>query len=77
VRFCGLRHPSELGTADVWQFLNYLVMERKVSAATQQQALSALLFLYRNVVGRPLEAMGRLPRGRKPAETGSPSCPRH
>lgn len=39
---------------------------RKLSAATQQQALSALLFLYRNVVGRPLEALGRLPRGRVP-----------
>lgn len=40
--------------------------ERKLSAATQQQALSALLFLYRNVVERPLEALGRMPRGRIP-----------
>jgi integron integrase len=47
-------------------FLTYLVEERNLSAATQQQALSALLFLYRNVVGRPLEALGRLPRGRIP-----------
>jgi hypothetical protein len=49
VRFCDLRHPAELGTEDIQRYLNHLVMERNVSAATQQQALSALLFLYRNV----------------------------
>jgi integron integrase len=64
IRFSGLRHPAELDSADVRQFLNHLVMDRQVSSATQQQALSALLFLYRNVVGRPLEELGRLPRGR-------------
>jgi integron integrase len=66
VRFCGLRHPVELGPADVRRFLSHLVVERKVSGATQQQALSALLFLYRNVVGRSLEELGPLPRGRAP-----------
>ena len=66
VRFCGLRHPGELGLSDVRRFLTHLVVERKVSAATQQQALSALLFLYRHVVGRPLEALGRVPRGKVP-----------
>jgi integrase len=66
VRFCGLRHPSELGPTEVRQFLSHLVMERHLLAATQQQALSALLFLYCNVLGRSLEALGRLPRGRVP-----------
>jgi len=66
VRYGGLRHPAELTPEDVRRFLSHLVEERKLSAATQQQALSALLFLYRNVVGRPLEALGRLPRGRVP-----------
>jgi integron integrase len=66
VRFCGLRHPSDLGPTEVREFLSYLVVERNLSAATQQQALSALLFLYRNVVGRSLETLGRLPRGRVP-----------
>jgi integron integrase len=66
VRFCGLRHPSELGVAEVRRFLSHLVVERHLSAATQQQALGALLFLYRNVLGRSLEALGRLPRGRVP-----------
>jgi integrase len=66
IRFHGLRHPAELGIAEVRQFLSHLVVDRKLSAATQQQALSVLLFLYRNVVGRPLEELGRLPRGRVP-----------
>ena len=66
VRFCGLRHPSELGPAEVRQFLSHLVVERNLSAATQQQALGALLFLYRNVIGRSLEELGRLPRGEYP-----------
>jgi hypothetical protein len=52
IRFSGLRYPSELGASDVRQFLSHLVVDRKLSAATQQQALSALLFLYRHVVGR-------------------------
>ena len=66
IRFCGLRHPAELGAGEVRQFLSHLVVERKLSAATQQQALSALLFLYRNVIGRSLEELGPLPRGRVP-----------
>ena len=67
VRFCGLRHPSELGAAEVRQFLSHLVVDRKLSASTQQQALSALLFVYRHVIGRSLEELGRLPRGRAPS----------
>ena len=66
IRFHGLRHPAELGAAEVRAFLSHLAVDRKLSAATQQQALSALLFLYRNVVGRQLEHMGKLPRGRVP-----------
>jgi integron integrase len=67
VRFAGLRHPADLGIDDVRRFLSHLAVDRKLSASTQQQALSGLLFLYRYVVGRPLEALGRLPRGRAPS----------
>lgn len=51
-----------------WEVATEMVQERlvRVQAATQQQALSALLFLYRNVVGRSLEELGRLPGGRVP-----------
>jgi site-specific recombinase XerD len=66
VRFSGLRHPSELGSAEVRRFLSHLVEERHLSAATQQQALSSVLFLYRYVLNRPLAALGQLPRGRVP-----------
>lgn len=51
VRFHGRRHPRELGPADVEAFLTHLAFQRKVSAPTQNQALQALLFLYRHVLG--------------------------
>src|SRR2546422_495635 len=54
VRFCGLRHPVGLGERDVERFLTSLAVERGVSGSTQNQALSALLFLYDAVLGRPL-----------------------
>ncbi len=66
MRFSGLRHPSELGPTEVRRFLTHLAVERHVSASTQQQALSALLFLYRHVLERPVETVGHLPRGRLP-----------
>src|SRR5467141_798770 len=48
--FHGRRHPRELGAPEVEQFLTHLAVQRKVSAATQNQALQALLFLYRHVL---------------------------
>lgn len=50
VRYHGLRHPLDLGEREVSAFLTHLAVERGVSAATQRQALSALLFLYRAVL---------------------------
>ncbi len=46
----GFRHPALLGAAEVEGFLTYLAVERHVSASTQNQALGALLFLYRDVL---------------------------
>ena len=51
VVFHGKRHPSEMGTDEVRAFLSWLATEKHVSASTQNQALSALLFLYRDVLG--------------------------
>ena len=51
IRYHGLRHPRELGGPEVAAFLTHLAVERGVAAATQRQALSALLFLYRAVLG--------------------------
>ena len=54
VRFHGMRHPAGLGERDVARFLTSLAVDGGVSASTQNQALSALLFLYDAVLGRPL-----------------------
>ncbi len=58
VIFHGRRHPAELGAAEVSSFLSHLATDRHVSASTQNQALSALLFLYRAVLAKDL---GELP----------------
>ena len=47
-------HPQALGEADVASFLNHLAIQRRVSPSTQNQALAALLFLYREVLAREL-----------------------
>jgi integron integrase len=62
--FHGLRHPAEMGEAEINAFLTHLAVERRVSASTQTQALSAILFLYGHVLGRPvgeLEGLIRAP----------------
>lgn len=50
IRFHGIRHPRELGKAEIEQFLSHLAVKREVSGATQNQALAALLFLYKQVL---------------------------
>jgi integron integrase len=56
VRFHGRRHPRELGEPAVQAFLTHLARDRQVSASTQNQALAALLFLYRHVLETPMAA---------------------
>jgi integron integrase len=51
VRFHGLQHPRSLGQAEIESFLTWLAAERQVSPSTHKQALSALLFLYQQVLG--------------------------
>ena len=55
IHFNGTRHPQEMGVAEVRAFLTHLAAERNVAASTQNQALNALLFLYRHVLDRGLE----------------------
>jgi len=50
ILFHNKRHPKEMGAPEINQFLTYLVSEKKISASTQNQALSAILFLYRHVL---------------------------
>lgn len=62
----GLRHPSELGPDDVTRFLTSLAVDQRVSASTQNQALSAILFLYREVLGDDLPWLNDVVRAKRP-----------
>jgi len=64
VRYHDLRSPEEMGTPEIVRFLTHLAVERHVSASTQRQALSALLFLYRRVLGRDLTDLNAHVRSR-------------
>lgn len=54
ILFHNKRHPQEMGAPEVEAFLTHLAQERHVSASTQNQALSAILFLYREVLHKPI-----------------------
>ena len=61
------RHPREMGAGEVGEFLTHLATEGGVSASTQNQALNALVFLYEQVVHRPLGEIGEFARVQRPA----------
>jgi len=64
--FSGKRHPRELGAPEVTAFLSHLAVEGHVAAATQNQALAALLFLYKEVMGEPLPWLDDIVRAKRP-----------
>jgi integron integrase len=66
VLFHRKRHPAEMGAPEITQFLTALAVERHVSASTQNQALAALLFLYRGVFGRDPGSLAGLVRAKRP-----------
>lgn len=66
IRFHQYRHPSEMGAAEVEAFLSDLAVRRNVSASTQNQALAALLFLYKQVLKLELPWLGEVVRAKKP-----------
>jgi len=63
LRFHGMRHPRTMGSAEVNAFLSHLAVDLEVSPSTQNQALAALLFLYRDLLGMDLD-LERLVRAR-------------
>lgn len=65
IRYHGRRHPREMGAAEVEAFLTSLAVDRKVSAATQNQALAALLFLYREVLAVDLPWLDGITRAKR------------
>lgn len=66
IRFNDRRHPNEMDKAEIERFLSHLAINRNVSASNQNQALNAILFLYKQVLKSPLEADIRACRARKP-----------
>jgi integron integrase len=64
--FHKVRHPVEMAEPEINQFLTHLAVKEHVSASTQNQALSALLFLYRYVLDREIGDLGEVIRARKP-----------
>ena len=66
ILFHGKRHPAEMGASEVAQFLSSLAVEGRVAASTQNQALSALLFLYRYVLHQELPWLDDVVRARRP-----------
>jgi len=66
ILFHNKRHPNEMGEPEISAFLTHLAVNRKVAASTQNQALSAILFLYQKVLGRKLEWLDDVVRAKRP-----------
>jgi len=66
VEFHGSRDPAQMGEREVNEFLTHLAVSGRVAAATQNQALAALLFLYDSVLHRPLGRVEEVVRARRP-----------
>src|SRR5512142_1520795 len=62
ILWSGKRHPSSMGAPEINEFLSHLAVDRSVSASTQNQALSAILFMYREVLGDELPWIGDVVR---------------
>ena len=66
ILFHGKRHPNEMGASEVEAFLSFLATRKNVAASTQNQALAAILFLYREVLGIDLPWLDGVTRASKP-----------
>lgn len=67
IRWSGMRHPVDMGAPEIEAFLSMLANERNVAASTQNQALAALLFLYRDLLDVDLPWLDGITRAKKPA----------
>src|SRR5579871_1185883 len=65
ILWSGKRHPKDMGATEVNRFVSSLV-SNGVAASTQNQALNALVFMYRQVVGRRVEELGEFERAKRP-----------
>ena len=68
ILFHGKRHPNEMGERQITQFLTHLAVDKHVAASTQNQAFSALLFLYQQVLERKLDFIDNVQRVTRPSK---------
>lgn len=68
IKFCGTKHPLNIDPKEVERFLNHLAVDRNVAASTQNQALCAILFLYKQVLGKQLPQFDHLQWSKKPGK---------
>ena len=66
IYFHNKKHPKDMGESDIRAFLNHLAVNKKVAASTQNQALCAIIFLYREVLQINIEDLGRITWAKKP-----------
>ena len=66
IYFHNVKHPDEMAEPEINAFLTHLAVKEKVSSSTQNQALAAILFLYRHVLKREVGNLGNVIRARKP-----------
>ncbi len=68
IAYCNNRDPRQLDADDLVSFLQYLAVQRNVSASTQNQALNAIVFLFNEVLKQPLDDLGEFVRAKRPKQ---------
>ncbi len=66
ILFHGKRHPKDMGEKEISAYISHLAVNRNVAASTQNQALNAIVFLYKQVLKRELGDFGSMERAKRP-----------
>jgi len=66
ILYHGKKHPRDMGESEISKYISYLAVEQNVAASTQNQALNAIVFLYKQVLRRELGDFGRMERAKRP-----------
>jgi len=74
ILFNGKKHPKDMGEREISQYISYLAVKRNVSASTQNQALNAVVFLYKHVLNRDLGDFGNMQRAKRPKKLPTILC---
>lgn len=64
ILFCGIKHPKDISISEITQFLNYLAINRNVAPPTQNQALCAIVFLYKYIINKHIGKLNGLKRAK-------------